>query len=73
MSNTPSFAMFTRAGNLRVATIVRRAEKKRWTWAETYQALTELARDPRYGEATDTAVRETVYDALKFKSDFYVL
>ena len=70
-----SYGMFTKAGNQRVATIVRRAEKKHWTWAETYRALTELAKDPRYGEATDTAVRESVYVAARFHitgQDFYI-
>lgn len=68
----PDYAMFTAAGNRRVATIVKRAKAKRWTWPETYAALCELAQDKRYGEATDTAVREVVYDACNFESNFYV-
>ena len=60
------FGMFTAAGNNRVATIVKRALAKRWTWPETYNALIELGR-----EATDTEVRELVYSRCNFNTTFY--
>jgi hypothetical protein len=37
-----------------------------------YQELVRLADVEVFGEATDTMVREIVYDALGFNSDFYV-
>lgn len=58
------YGMFTTEGNKRVATIVKRAQAKRWTWAETYRALRELSNKQQYGEATDTEVREMVYSAI---------
>ncbi len=43
-------------------------------WPTVYQNLQDLAEsDPeRYGEANDTVVRELVYDACGFTSDFYI-
>ena len=58
------FGMFTAAGNKRVATIVKRARAKRWTWSETYKALNALSNEDKYGEAGDTDVREQVYSAI---------
>ena len=65
------FGMFTAAGNNRVATIVKRARAKRWTWPETYNALIELGKEEKYGEATDTEVRELVYSRCNFTTTFY--
>lgn len=67
------YGMFTAAGNKRIHTIVKRAKAKRWTWGETYAALEKLAREnyDKYGEATDTAVREYVYDAIGSEESFY--
>jgi len=43
------------------------------TWAQTVQALRELAEQDAFGEAMDTAVREMVYSALGVKDEpFYV-
>jgi hypothetical protein len=58
------YGMFSTAGNKRVATIVKRARAKRWTWSETYKALIALGNKDKYGEATDTDVREQVYSAI---------
>ena len=68
------FGMFTDIGNEEVATIVEHAKANRLTWSETYKLLSRLSEVPAYGEATDTAVRECVYDALGFYAkgeDFY--
>ena len=67
-----NYAMFTKAGNARVATIVKRAKAKDWNWERTYAALEKLSENKKYGEATDTAVREVVYDACGFDTDFYI-
>ena len=66
--------MFTEEGNLEVSKIVEKAKKKGWNWNRTYSELCFLAHSDAqlYGEATDTAVRETVYEACGFTSDFYV-
>jgi hypothetical protein len=41
-------------------------------WLEVYQELCRLAEVKVFAEALDTMVREIVYDALGFNSDFYV-
>ncbi len=66
------FAMFTDAGNAAVAEIVKTAKEKNLCWLETYQELCNLSRVAAFAEATDTAVRECVYDACGFETDFYV-
>jgi len=69
-----NFAMFTPEGNAAVSMIVRMAQKKGWDWPRTQSELYVLANvDAQlYGEATDTAVREAVYDACGFTTTFYV-
>lgn len=68
------FGMFTDAGNHAVAFIVDYHRANNNAWDIVYQNLKDLAEsDPeRYGEAMDTVVREMVYDAYQFTSDFYV-
>jgi hypothetical protein len=74
ISNFQSYAMFTPAGDKAVAGIVARAKIEGWTWSRTQAELYVLANSDAqlYGEATDTAVRECVYDALGFETNFYV-
>lgn len=72
-TKTPDYAMFTDLGNAAVHALVERARAERMTWAQIYRALCALAEQPEFGEATDTAVREVVYDALRIEDeDFYV-
>jgi hypothetical protein len=66
------YGMFTDAGNQAVHAIVEQARAKDMSWLEVYQELVRLADVEVFGEATDTMVREIVYDALSFNSDFYV-
>lgn len=63
---TQSFAMFTPRGDEMVAKIVDRARRNHWTWFVTNGALVQLARNHPdvAGEATDTEVREMVYNAI---------
>ena len=69
----PDYAMFTDLGNAAVHAIVVRARAERMTWAQTYRALRALAEQDEFGEATDTMVREMVYDALgRTDENFYV-
>lgn len=65
----PDYAMFTDLGNAAVHALVEAARANRMTWAQTYQALSDLSRYPEFGEATDTAVREMVYDALGIEDE----
>ena len=66
--------MFTSEGNTAVARLVEIAKAKGWDWPRTMSELYVLADSDAqlYGEATDTAVREAVYDACGFETDFYV-
>ena len=64
----PEYAMFTDLGDAGVHGVVIAARLNSWTWAQTVNALRELAESNEdvFGEAMDTAVRECVYDALGF-------
>jgi hypothetical protein len=64
-----SYGMFTDVGNRRVGAIVTRALAKRWTWAETYQAMQALAKSNQdlFGEVFDTDVPSiAVWDHVGF-------
>ena len=65
------YGMFTDSGNLAVHAIVEGARYKKLEWPQVYQALVAISYVEGYGEATDTAVQECVYDVLGFKSGFY--
>lgn len=65
------YGMFTDSGNLAVHAIVEGARSKKLEWPQVHQALVAISYVEGYGEATDTAVRECVYDVLGFKSGFY--
>ena len=67
------YGMFTDFGNDAVHAIVRQALVLNLTWPQVYNELEELSRKfPKdFGEATDTEVRERVYDTLGFKTPFY--
>jgi hypothetical protein len=71
--NIPDYSMFSEQGNLAVHGIVTAAREDRLTWSEVYAALSSLAQyyPDECGEATDTEVRECVYDALQFTESFY--
>ena len=64
----PEYAMFTDLGDAGVHAVVTVARAQQLTWAQTVNALRELAESNPdvFGEAMDTAVRECVYDALEF-------
>jgi hypothetical protein len=69
--DAPYFAMYTPEGDIAIQALVNVARAAKLTWPETYALLEELSQNAKYGEATDTAVRECVYDALGFKTGFY--
>ena len=64
--------MYTKEGDLAVHTVVETARFAKLDWPTTYALLEELAKDTRFAEALDTAVREAVYDALRFNDNFYI-
>lgn len=71
-----NYGMFTEIGNAVVHAIVVSAQANNMSWIQTYRALYQLAQeDSRFSEATDTMVREMVYDAIGAKArneNFYI-
>ena len=68
------YAMFSEFGDDAVEAIVRTAKVLNLDWPQVLQELQSLAdRFPEdFGEATDTAVREVVYNKLGFDTPFYI-
>ncbi len=68
------YGMFTDEGNAKVSAIVEFAKANDAQWENVLPMLSNLAAsDPaKFGEALDTMVREMVYDACNFTSDFYI-
>lgn len=66
------FGMYSDAGNEAVADVVAFAGKLNMDWTGVYGLLVQLSKKDGFEEATDTMVREIVYDAMGFTSDFYV-
>ena len=74
MYNSPDYQMFSESGNDAVHAIVRQARVLKMSWPQVLKELENLAeRFPEdFGEATDTAVRECVYESLTYCTDpFY--
>ena len=70
----PYYAMYTDFGNDAIEAIVRHARVLKLDWPQVLDELRSLAdRFPEdFGEATDTAVREVVYNKLGFDTPFYI-
>jgi hypothetical protein len=66
MENVPNYGMFTDCGNIMVDSIVNKARRDNLTFKQAYGLLCDLAdlNYDRFGEATDTVVREALYAAL---------
>jgi hypothetical protein len=64
MISTQHYGMFTDAGNSAVDSIVEMARKHQLSWPTVRAMLSALALEEAYEEATDTAVREAVYETL---------
>jgi len=58
------YGMFTDAGNAVINDIVEMANKRFLNWATVMNLLTAVSQEEVYSEATDTAVREAVWDAV---------
>ena len=70
--NGEYYGMFTDAGNAAVNSIVQGAISNDLDWPEIYHCLVELSQCENFEEATDTVVREMVYDAAGCTGDFYI-
>ena len=57
------YGMFTDAGNQAVESIVILKFQRQLSWGTVQAMLAALALEEVYAEATDTAVREAVYEA----------
>ena len=66
MIATQDYGMFTDAGNEAVDSIVEMARKHQLSWSTVRAMLSALAQEEAYDEATDTAVREAVYQSCDF-------
>ena len=62
-----NYGMFTADGNNRVHKIVEFAKDNRLDWQDAYQMLEALSTKEGFEEATDTVVRERVWEELKYE------
>ena len=58
------YGMFTDAGNAVVDSIVEMSRKHQLSWHTVHDMLEAISLEEAYEEATDTAVREAVYETL---------
>ena len=63
----PEYGMFTEQGDFEVYRIVDLAKRARLTWHQVSGLLLQLADNPAYEEATDTVVRERVWEELMYE------
>lgn len=71
----PDYAMYTETGNAAVHGLVVAAQSSDANWNTVYHWLHQLSKTKGFEEATDTAVREVVYDKLGFGKkgqNFYI-
>jgi hypothetical protein len=68
--NVPNYGMFTDCGNLMVDCIVKKAQRDNLSFQQAYGLMCDLAdmNYDRFGEVTDTVVREAVYNALTMET-----
>ena len=65
MENVMNYGMYTDEGNRVVDGIVIAAKELGWSFGDVYRILSVISRAEGLSEATDTAVREYVYEALE--------
>jgi hypothetical protein len=58
------FGMFTERGNRVIHGIVIAAKELNWSFEEVMDLLNDIATVEEFAEASDTAVREYVYEAI---------
>ena len=59
-----NYGMYTDAGNAVIGSLVEMARKHQLSWHTVYDMLEAISLEEAYEEATDTAVREAVYETL---------
>ena len=64
MIATQNYGMYTDAGNEAVHSIVEMAGRHHLSWHTVYDMLEAISLEEAYEEATDTAVKEAVYETL---------
>jgi hypothetical protein len=71
---TATYGMFSEEGDKQIADLIEFHKMQKSTWSTVYQNLRDLADSDyeKFGEAMDTEVRECVYTALNFDTDFYI-
>ena len=71
---TATYGMFSEEGNKQIADIIEFHKMQKSNRSTVYQNLRDLADSDyeKFGEAMDTEVRECVYTALNFDTDFYI-
>ena len=71
-SNT--YSMFSESGDILVEGIVNAAKETNAPWPSVYNQLLKLGETEEFGEATDTQVRDNVFDAIGYSDDtpFYI-
>jgi hypothetical protein len=70
MSNivVPEFGMFTEEGDYEIFRIVDLAKRANLTWSQVTGLLDQLSNTKGFEEATDTVVRERVWECLFYES-----
>jgi len=63
----PEFGMFTEEGDYEIFRIVDLAKRARLTWHQVSGLLEQLSNTEGFEEATDTVVRERVWEELKYE------
>ena len=60
----PEFGMFTEEGDYEIYRIVDLAKRANLTWSQVTGLLDQLSNTEGFEEATDTVVRERVWECL---------
>lgn len=63
----PEFGMFTEEGDYEVYRIVDLAKRAKLTWHQVTGLLEQLSNTKGFEEATDTVVKERVWEELKYE------
>ena len=64
----PEFGMFTEEGDYEIYRIVDLAKRANLTWSQVKGLLDQLSNTEGFEEATDTVVRERVWECLFYES-----
>ena len=64
----PEFGMFTEEGDYEIFRIVDLAKRANLTWSQVTGLLDQLSNTEGFEEATDTVVRERVWECLFYES-----